>query len=422
VTNGHRDENVIGAVLVVGGGIGGIQASLDLADQGYRVYLAEKKSAIGGHMAQLDKTFPTNDCAMCTISPKLVDVGRHTNIQLMVDTEVVSVDGYAGDFTATLKRNPRYIDIESCVGCGDCADVCPIAYPDPFDEGLGQRKAAYKLYPQAIPNAYAIEKLGTAPCRGACPAGQRAYGYIALIADGRYREALRVIKEDNPFPSVCSRTCHHPCENYCVRGLVDEPIGIMSLKRFVVDFALAYGREKNEPAPRTKPEWVAVVGAGPAGLTAAHDLAKMGYGVTVYEALPVAGGMMRVGIPAHRLPKGVLQQDIDDILDLGVVLKTNSPITNPVELLEQGYDAVCVATGISTRDHTLGLAGEDAEGVIPAATFLRKINLGEPISIGQSVIVLGGGITALDAAAVARRLGAETVTLALDRPRGELPA
>jgi heterodisulfide reductase subunit A-like polyferredoxin len=148
----------------------------------------------------------------------------------------------------------------------------------------------------------------------------------------------------------------------------------------------------------------------------------MGYGVTVFEALPVAGGMMRVGIPAHRLPKGVLQQDIDDILALGIVLKTNTPIENPQNLLKEGYNAVCLATGISTRDHSLGLQGEDAEGVISAATFLRKINLGEPIAIGERVAVIGGGITALDAAAVARRLGAKEVLLALDRPRGELPA
>jgi NAD-dependent dihydropyrimidine dehydrogenase PreA subunit len=272
VIDGHSDEIVIGAVLVVGGGIAGIQASLDLAEQGYRVYLSEKKSAIGGRMAQLDKTFPTNDCAMCTISPKLVDVGRHMNIQLMVDTEIISVGGQAGNFMVTLRRKPRFIDIDKCVGCGDCAEVCPVTYPDPFDEDLSQRRAAYKLYPQAVPNAFAIEKLGIAPCRGACPAGQRAQGYIALIAAGRYREALRVIKEDNPFPSVCSRTCHHPCENYCARGLVDEPIGIMSLKRFVVDFALAYGREKVEPTSRTKPEWVAVVGAGPAWVTASPSM------------------------------------------------------------------------------------------------------------------------------------------------------
>ncbi|HMK08919.1 MAG TPA: FAD-dependent oxidoreductase [Anaerolineales bacterium] len=261
-----------------------------------------------------------------------------------------------------------------------------------------------------------------APCRAACPVNQRAQGYIALIAEGRYREAFRVIKEDNPFPSVCGRTCHHPCEGHCSRALVDEPVGIMALKRFVMDYALAYGREPVKPAARTRPQWVAVVGAGPAGLTAAHDLAKLGYGVTVFEALPVPGGMMRVGIPAHRLPKGVLQQDIDDILALGVVLKTNSPVRDPLALLKQGYDAVCLATGISTRDHSLGLEGEEAGGVISAATFLRKVSLGEPITIGSRVAVLGGGITALDAAAVARRLGAEEVYLVLDRPRGELPA
>ncbi len=412
----------VGAVMVVGGGIAGMQAALDIADQGFKVYLVEEKSAIGGHMAQLDKTFPTNDCAMCNISPKLVETGRHLNIEILTDTDVLTVGGQAGDFTVTLRRRPRYVDVTKCVGCGDCADVCPVSLPDLFEEKLKERKAAYRLYPQAVPAAYAIEKLGTAPCRDACPADQRAQGYIALIAQGRYREAFRVIKEDNPFPSVCGRTCHHPCEGSCTRALIDQPVGIMSLKRFVMDYALAYGREPVEPVPRTRPEWIAVVGAGPAGLTVAHDLVKMGYGVTVYEALPVAGGMMRVGIPAHRLPKGVLQQDIDDILALGVVLKTNSPIKDPTELLKQDYNAVCLATGISTHDHSLGLEGEEAQGVLPAATFLRKINLGEPVTVGDRVAVVGGGITALDAAAVARRLGAKEVFLVLDRPRGELPA
>ncbi|UCG22626.1 MAG: FAD-dependent oxidoreductase, partial [Chloroflexota bacterium] len=410
-----------GSVVVVGGGIAGIQASLDLADQGFKVHLVEKKAAIGGHMAQLDKTFPTNDCAMCNISPKLVDAGRHLNIEIHPETDVLGVEGEAGNFSVRVRHRPRYVDLNKCIGCGDCAQVCPVSLVDFYEEGLKDRKAAYRLYAQAVPTAYAIEKAGRAPCRDACPAGQRAQGYIALIAEGRYREALRVVKEDNPFPSVCGRTCHHPCEGHCSRALVDDAVGIMSLKRFVVDHALAYGRDKVEPAARTRPEWVAVVGAGPAGLTAAHDLVKQGYGVTVYEALPVAGGMMRVGIPAHRLPKGVLQQDIDDILALGVVLKTNSPIKDPAALLEQGYDAVCMATGISAADQTLGLDGEDAEGVIPAATFLRKINLGEPVQVGRRVAVVGGGITALDAAAVARRLGSE-VYLAMDRPLGELPA
>jgi NAD-dependent dihydropyrimidine dehydrogenase PreA subunit len=319
----------VGAVLVVGGGIAGMQASLDLADQGFKVYLVETETAIGGHMAQLDKTFPTNDCAMCNISPKLVDTGRHLDIEILTGTEVLSISGEVGNFTARVLRKPRYVDVNKCIGCGECIPVCPVTIIDPYEEGLKSRKAIYRRYSQAVPAAFAIEKLGTAPCRSGCPVGQRAQGYIALIAQGLYREALRVIKEDNPFPSVCGRTCHHPCEGKCTRALVDEAVSIMSLKRFVVDYALAYGRERVQPAARTYPGWVAVVGAGPAGLTAAHDLVKMGYGVTVYEALSVPGGMMRVGIPAHRLPKGELQRDIDDILALGVVLKTNSPIEDP---------------------------------------------------------------------------------------------
>ena len=208
----------IGAVMVVGGGIAGMQASLDLAEQGFKVYLIESRSAIGGHMAQLDKTFPTNDCAMCTISPKLVEVGRHLNIDILTNTDVLSVEGEAGDFTARLRRRPRYIDLLKCVGCGDCEKVCPIRVPDDFNEGLGTRRAAYRLYPQAIPAAYAIEKRGKAPCRDACPAGQRAQGYIALIREGRYEDALRTIREDNPFPAICGRICDHRCETACSRA------------------------------------------------------------------------------------------------------------------------------------------------------------------------------------------------------------
>ncbi|MBU1660461.1 MAG: FAD-dependent oxidoreductase, partial [Chloroflexi bacterium] len=231
----HPSDAPVGAVMVVGGGIAGMQAAMDLGDQGFKVYLVESKSAIGGHMAQLDKTFPTNDCAMCNISPKLVDTGRHINIEIITDADVLGVDGEAGNFTVNLRRRPRYIDIDKCVGCGDCVDVCPVILPDPYEEGLKERKAAYRLYTQAVPAAFAIEKLGIAPCRDACPTGQRVQGYIALIREGRYHDALRVIKEDNPFPGICGRICNHRCEEACNRSLLDEPLNIRALKRFVTD-------------------------------------------------------------------------------------------------------------------------------------------------------------------------------------------
>ena len=241
----HRDNGAngttTGAVLVVGAGIGGMQASLDLADSGFKVYLADKSSAIGGIMAQLDKTFPTNDCSMCIMSPKLVEVGRHLNVDIVTMSEVESIPGSAGDFTVTLRRRARYVDVAKCTGCRDCEGVCPISRPDQFNEGLSQRRAAFKLYPQAIPNAFALEKLGTAPCRDACPIDQRAQGYIALIREGRFDDAYRTIKEENPFPSICGRVCNHRCEEACNRGKVDAPLNIMGLKRFVADWAAAHG-------------------------------------------------------------------------------------------------------------------------------------------------------------------------------------
>ena len=241
-TEQQGDNGKVGAVLVVGGGVGGMQAALDLANSGFKVYLTEEGTAIGGRMAQLDKTFPTNDCAMCIISPKLVETGRHLNIELMTDTEVAKVEGKAGDFTVTLRHKPRYIDVAKCTGCTECAQVCPVIIPDRFDGGMATQRAAYKLYPQAVPNAYAIEKKGIAPCRHACPSGQRAQGYIALIRENRYEDALRVIKEDNPFPGICGRICNHRCENACNRALLDQALDIRALKRFVTDIVYAKPR------------------------------------------------------------------------------------------------------------------------------------------------------------------------------------
>ncbi|HCV21733.1 MAG TPA: 4Fe-4S ferredoxin, partial [Gammaproteobacteria bacterium] len=422
-------EDIVGAVLVVGGGIAGMQASLDLADSGYKVYLVECESAIGGHMAKLDKTFPTNDCAMCTISPRLVDVGRHLNIELLTDSEVEAVVGVPGAFSASVRTKPRYIDLDRCNGCGECAEVCPVPVNDAFNEGISQRQAAYKLYPQATPDGYAIDKRGVAPCRDACATGQRAQGYISLIAAGRFEEAYRTIKEDNPFPAVCGRICNARCEDACTRGRVDAPIAIRALKRFVTDTVLAGPRQPLEPVARRYEERIAVIGAGPCGLTAAQDLCRAGYGVTVYEALPVAGGMLRVGVPEFRLPAEIVEREIQDILDLGVELKLSTPVNSLDELLAEGFAAVLIAVG-AHEGIRLSIPGNELSGVLINTQFLRDVRLAEmglatsPAGDlqGRRVVVLGGGDVAFDCARTALRLGASEVQIACRGSRGAWPA
>jgi heterodisulfide reductase subunit A-like polyferredoxin len=410
----------VGAVLVAGGGIAGIQSSLDLAEMGYKVYLVEKSPAIGGTMPALDKTFPTNDCSMCILSPKLVECGRHLNIEVITGAEIVSVEGEAGDFHVEVKKKPRFIEVEKCTGCGECAAVCPVEIDNEFEKGLSKRKAIYKKYAQAFPNAYAIEKEGPAPCKGACPAGVNAQGYVALMAQGKFKEAAEIVYDDLLLPATLGRICPHPCEEKCSRAQAEGAVSLAALKRFLGD------HEPRPPfvLPERKTDKVAVVGSGPAGLSAAFELAKEGYPVTIFEALPVAGGMLAVGIPDYRLPREVLNKEIAYLTALGVEIKTNSPLGPDLtieDLKDQGYKAIFLATG-AHGNRKLDVPGEDGEGVLSGVEFLRKVNLGEDVNVGKRVAVIGGGDVAMDAARSALRLGAQEVTVYYRRSRAEMPA
>jgi len=412
-----------GAALVLGGGVAGIQCSLDLAEGGYKVYLVEKAPALGGHMAQLDKTFPTNDCSMCTLAPKLVEAGRHLNIEIVTNSELIGLEGRPGDFTAKVFHHARFVDPDKCTSCGECAPVCPVVVPDPYNEGLGERKAIFKLYPQAIPNTYAVTKKGHSPCKRACAVATSAQGYVALIREGRFAEAYTVVSEPNPFPAVCGRICTARCEDDCTRGEVDEPVAIRGLKRFVTDYA-----NEHVPLPEKAPvkynEKVAVIGAGPSGLTAARELALLGYQTTVYEAKREPGGMLRFGIPEYRLPKAALQQDIDRITALGVDLVCGRRCGSDVTvdgLLDDGYKAVYLAVGLQ-GGRTLPIPGADAPNVLDAVSLLYKATVGEPVEMGKKVVVIGGGDVAFDAGRTALRLGAEQVVINCIEDDATVPA
>jgi heterodisulfide reductase subunit A len=408
-------------VLVVGGGIAGIQAALDIADGGKKVYMVERDASIGGHMIQLDRTFPTLDCSECILTPKMTDTGHHPNIELMTNSEVVDVSGYIGNFKIKIKKNPRYVDIIKCNSCGECAKVCPVEVPDEFEMGLHMRKAAYLPLPQAVPAAFAIDKRGTAPCRIACPAGVNAQGYVALISQGKFKESLEVVRRTMPFAGVLGRVCTHPCELDCERGKFDESISIRALKRFVADYEMKAGREKLTPIKKTKKEKVAVIGSGPAGLACAYDLIREGYAVTVFEALAEAGGLLRYGIPEYRLPKEAVDNDISYIQELGVEIKTNSPVKDFGEVFNQGYSAIFVGTG-AWASQKMGIPGEESKGVIHALDFLRMVNSGVEMKLGSRVAVIGGGNAAIDAARASLRLGAKEVTVVYRRSQAEMPA
>ena len=358
------------------------------------------------------------------------------------------------------------VQVAQCVGCQVCAQECPtnaitiessvqemvyahrgsVSYLPP--EGGWQPLDAYtRAFPEEPGETpwgnghawHVAERQATwqtwrtwlgerkedlrAPCQAACPVGTNAGLYVSLIAQGRYDEALQVASEPNPFPAICGRVCTAPCEDACRRGEFDLPIAIRDLKRFAMDHGVPRKR-KVTPPKQWYSERVAIVGAGPTGLSAAYYLARRGYRVTVFDAMPVAGGMMSIGIPDYRLPREELNRDIDAMRDLGVEIRLNTAIGLDVSLdeLQREYDAVLLAVG-AQRSQRLGIPGEvELHGVIPATTFLKDFNLDPNTKLEGDVAVVGGGSTALDAARSALRAGARSVHILYRRTRVEMPA
>lgn len=256
------------------------------------------------------------------------------------------------------------------------------------------------------------------PCSHECPAGNDVLGFVSLIREGKYAEAWKLLAESNPFPGVCGRVCLHPCESACNRGQVDEPVSIQALERFAAEYIHAVPPFIVE----RKQQRVAIVGSGPAGLACAYHLARHGYRATVFEALPVAGGMLRVGIPEYRLPRAVLDREIAFIEALGVEIKTNMRVGQNLSLEElDQFDAVFLAVG-THKERPLDITGANLKEVIAGVDFLREVRLNGKAIIGQRVVVLGGGNVAVDSARTALRLGAKEVSIAYRRTQAEMPA
>ncbi len=327
-------------------------------------------------------------------------------------------------FVQTIKAK---VDKDKCVACGECVETCPVNALQ-----MGQKLCTHtpiKTKKRDLPhntawgpeqynldyriNRKVVVETGSAPCKAECPAHIGIQGYIKLASQGRYTEALEVIKTENPLPAVCGRICPHECESACTRGDIDQPVAIDDIKKFIAQKDL---EKETRYIPRIRHDYgkkIAVVGSGPAGISAAYYLATDGYKVTVFEKEEKLGGMLTLGIPSFRLEKDVINAEIDILKEIGVEFKTGVEVGKDVtldELRKQDYKAFFVAVG-AQGGRMLGIDGEDAEGVVTGVDFLKDVNLDKGVKLSGKTIVIGGGNVAVDVARTAVRVGSEQVDM-----------
>jgi len=408
--------------LVIGGSIAAVQSALDLAESGNTVYLVEGSPGISA-----ERLSPTDslDIEKALISPQWEKAKQHKNIQILNHAVVNDIQKHNGGFHIKLNRTaPRVIE-EKCNDCRECIKVCPVSLWDDYNEGLNLRTAIDFF--NTLPGTYGIVKERPI-CEQTCPVHLDIRGYVGLIADKKYPEALANIRDRLPLPGSIGRVCPHPCETACNRQYLDKPLSICFLKRHVADVEVHGGFEPSYETPAKKrPGKIAIVGAGPAGLTCAYDLARMGYeNITIFEALPVPGGYLWVGIPEYRLPKKILQREVDLIANMGIHIQYNTRVGKDITLeqLRTDYDAVFIGAGCH-MGLKLRCPGEDeyqGKGIVDCVTFLREQALGHVSEAKGKLIVIGGGNAAIDSARVGWRMGFDQVYILYRRTRKEMPA
>jgi NADH-quinone oxidoreductase subunit F len=352
----------------------------------------------------------TNDesCGKCT------SCREGSEALLEVLTRISEGEGEDGDIDFLQELGEAIKDASQC-GLGQTLPNPVLSTLQHFREEY-EAHIKYKRCPAAV-----CKKIISSPCQYICPLGQDVPAYVAYIAKGQFEEAIDIIRKENPLPLVCGRVCHHPCEAKCRAGESGDPIAIRALKRFAADYEMNKGIKPVKPKEPVYNEKVAIVGSGPAGLTCGYYLTLLGYEVTIFESLPVAGGMLALCIPEYRLPKKILDMEIEAIKQTGVTIKTNAKIDDLEDLKKQDYKAIFIATG-AHKGFKMGIPGEDVKGVTDAIEFLKAVNLGKEVELGKHVAVIGGGNAAIDAARTARRMGCEKVQIIYRRTRAEMPS
>ncbi len=420
-------DDVGRSVLVVGSDAAGLTAALDLADAGARVTLVEEAPFLGGAFKRHARFPGSGMPAFCRATEVIHRATRHPRIDVMAGTSVSRLRKSDGGFDAAFRTEATRVT-DACNECGACVEVCPIKPYDVFNEGLTLRTAIDWPSTPAHETRPNIER-ETPACTETCPVHIDIRRYVGLVVEGKFAKALAVVRADNPLPAICGRVCPHPCESACNRGHQDEPVAIDAIKRFVADYEASLRRDGKlewPPAPkRTRKERVAVVGAGPAGLTVAHDLALMGIGSTIFEAAPVPGGMLWLGIPEYRLPRDIIQDEVDYIANMGVEIHYDTPVGPDLtldDLRKKGFKAIFLGVGAHSGLKLKVPGEDDFEGFMDAIVLLRKINLGDAEKPGNKVIVIGGGNSAIDAARTALRVGCDEVHIVYRRSRREMPA
>ena len=403
-----RQKERLYRVIVAGATPEGIAATNKLGELGIPVTLIDSAPDLDRKLAADEYRLPSGLSFNYAHRPGLIRIMRNSSIRTLLPARISSIKHTSQGFSVHIDQEQTFIDPDRCVLCGKCVAACPVEHPE-------NGKALRYWARTSLPGRPYIDKRKQPLCQENCPLGVNAQGYIALAARGQYDEALALIRRDNVLPGICGRICTHPCEDACRRGGVDDPVSIRAIKRFLADYEgtkttghASVDQPLTAPVEATRPEKIAIIGSGPAGIAAAADLARKGYGVTVFEKEKEAGGLLRYGIGAHRLPRHILDRELTLIQDMGVTFVTGHPIdlSGDLDRLNAEYDSLILSTG-TWHDRKMGVTGEDLQGVEGCLAFLARSQWEQLTSLPGKVAVVGDGNAAFDLARTLARMGAE---------------